>query len=454
MTGALKGKFKAFKPYIPIVALMIVVLFISLLIKYPEIPEVEEAAEEFKKNEPSIWQPTGYHDDTQISGVVNQSTVSKVTKDNKTEEDANTGDKSLVYLINVAIFLGIAIAAAFGILLLFKLRKRLTIKWFFQLAMGIVAVASLFIIIYFLYLFLYYTFDVNYNDIYLLLFGIPISFFGGIAIIMGIAHKRSTTKIRNNCLLALCALISIFLVIILHEGFILILVIGISIWDIYATMTKHGPIKQIIEITDQDAAEVAKKKKALREAQLKQQQEELAKKQAEATKQEGAKPIPPPPADEAVITGAPPIMEAKTPAEPKPEQQPPSPKKLITKTDEDLQVIELFGLYDAPDLQIGMGDLIFYSVLTATIAKYFLFFLPYYGFYTPLLGLAIPLYVAIFAGIAVIGGFLKTIQLLDAGKILPGLPISMFIGVGCFILNLVVLQILNLITYGNLVPIF
>jgi hypothetical protein len=221
------------------------------------------------------------------------------------------------------------------------------------------------------------------------------------------------------------------------------------IWDIYAT--RSGPIKKIIDIIDEDEEEKRKKRR------LEAQQAAQAAQQALQTGGPGTNvplttktpPVPP----QAVPGPSQPPIPAQHPV-----QTPPQPQVVPVKTapsqQSDLDALQLFGLYDTDKFSIGLGDLIFYSVFTAMAMKYFLLWLPFYGFYTGLLGIVISLYVAVFIGIAVLVGFLKTVQLLEKNYVLPGLPISMGIALVCFITFLIILEALNLFFYGNLVPIF
>ncbi|MFX1339429.1 MAG: hypothetical protein ACFFDK_12525, partial [Promethearchaeota archaeon] len=74
--------------------------------------------------------------------------------------------------------------------------------------------------------------------------------------------------------------------------------------------------------------------------------------------------------------------------------------------------------YDTSKLEIGIGDLAFYSMLTTSaliITEY--------------------LIVMILTSIAIIIGTGITIQGLKKNKILPGLPISIFLGIGTMLIS-------------------
>jgi hypothetical protein len=255
------------------------------------------------------------------------------------------------------------------------------------------------------------------------------------------------------------------LTIVLFDGFILILIIGISIWDIYAT--RRGPIKKIIEITDKDEAEI-KKSRASRNSTTSsdhpQTPVEAKNGQTRAvleTRTTSAQRIAPTqsstkvqPRQENVKPGPGQGQRTGPPAP----QAVPIPKNAGVKNkptkEDDIEALQLFGLYDTDNFSIGVGDLIFYSVLTAITMKYFLFKLPFYGFYTSSLGISISFFIAAIIGLAVMIGFFKTVELLEKNYILPGLPISMGIGLACFVLFLSILEVLNFLYYGYVAPIF
>lgn len=445
-------KWSAIREYVPIIILMIVVSFLVFMIKLPQVPEVQEQGEIFVQSDDRSWnKPSNYSDDTQISGPVPHEVINTITNENKTEEEMTTGENYTEWIINVGVLLGIAVAAAFLIYLLFKFKKRLTIKLFFSIALGTVAVATIFIIFFFFYNYLIFQFDVPYSDLYVFSIGIPIGLVGGIGIIYNITSKNTTPKRRNIALICLSGLIAVFLTSVLFEGLLVLLIIGISVWDIYAT--KRGPIKGIIDITDKDEKDLKDAKAAQTKAAPSNAPSQNARtaKVGPTTPQaqtNNATTLPPvanrplqPPTSLATTTPMVKVQPAPVPA-----QAPANPKA------NDLEALQLFGLYDTKEFSIGVGDLIFYSVLMALAMKYFMFKLPYYGFYSEGLGIGIAFFIAIVIGIAVLAGFVKTVQLLDRNYILPGLPISMGIGIGSFLVFWAALEIINWIYYGFVAP--
>ncbi|TFF89736.1 MAG: hypothetical protein EU548_06590 [Promethearchaeota archaeon] len=125
----------------------------------------------------------------------------------------------------------------------------------------------------------------------------------------------------------------------------LAILIGISLWDIFAVLYKKGPIKEMIDLASNSESD-----------------EEIED------------------AEEKVKRG-----EAE---------------------------------YDTSKLEIGIGDLAFYSMLTSSA-------LIQTG----------NLFVMIFTSIAIIAGTGITISGLSKNKILPGLPISIFLGIGTMLLS-------------------
>jgi hypothetical protein len=89
-------------------------------------------------------------------------------------------------------------------------------------------------------------------------------------------------------------------------------------------------------------------------------------------------------------------------------------------TEEDLQEKLDSGemVFDTSKLEIGVGDIAFYSMLT-----------------TSALIITGSIIIMILTSIAIIAGTGITIQGLKRNKILPGLPISIFLGIGTMLLS-------------------
>jgi hypothetical protein len=90
--------------------------------------------------------------------------------------------------------------------------------------------------------------------------------------------------------------------------------------------------------------------------------------------------------------------------------------------------------YDTSKLEIGIGDIAFYSMLTSTalIFSNTLFNLPVIQ----------SIFVMIFTAIAIIFGTGITIAGLKRNKLLPGLPISIFLGIGTMLLSIFVFSLI------------
>ncbi|MFX1530983.1 MAG: hypothetical protein ACFFBC_07720 [Promethearchaeota archaeon] len=148
-------------------------------------------------------------------------------------------------------------------------------------------------------------------------------------------------KLKNFIVLYIGLLIGASMGVLMPLWTTLAILIGISLWDIFAVLYKHGPIKQLIDIVSYD------NNSDFSEAELK----------------------------EKIKSGE--------------------------------------YTYDTSKLEIGIGDLAFYSMLTSSA-----------------LVQTNNLIIMILTSIAIIIGTGITIMGLQRNKILPGLPISIFLGIG------------------------
>jgi len=154
-------------------------------------------------------------------------------------------------------------------------------------------------------------------------------------------------KIKNFIVLYIGLLIGASMGVLMPLWTTLAILIGISCWDIFAVLYKHGPIKQLIDIASNPEEDVV-----LSEQELQQ--------------------------------------------------------KIKTGEYE----------YDTSKLEIGIGDLAFYSMLTSSA-----------------LVQTNNLIIMILTAFATIVGTGITIAGLKRNKILPGLPISIFLGIGTMLLS-------------------
>ena len=174
---------------------------------------------------------------------------------------------------------------------------------------------------------------------------------------MACLYKYFTSKsitVKNSIVLYISLLVSASMSIILPLWSTLAILIGVSLWDIFAVLYKRGPIKEMIDIASRGNS--------------------------------------PNDIDDSEI------------------------KEKIEKGE---------ALYDTSKLEIGIGDLAFYSLLTSSILIY-----------------TENIISLIVASIAIILGTGITISGLKRNKILPGLPISIFLGIGTFLLTQLIITLI------------
>jgi hypothetical protein len=145
------------------------------------------------------------------------------------------------------------------------------------------------------------------------------------------------------------------------------ILVGLSLWDMFAVLYRKGPIRQLVDIASQDVEELAEEKDMT---------EEEIKEKIESGELE----------------------------------------------------------YDTSKLEIGIGDIAFYSMLTSTalIFSNTLFNLP----------ILQSIFVMFFTVIAIIAGTGITILGLKRNKLLPGLPISIFLGIGTMFLSIFIFSLI------------
>ena len=187
------------------------------------------------------------------------------------EEEGTGTEAASAGLVNALTFILPAIIGGFGIALLFKYRKKITLKFFFG---GALFFAGTFIIFFFgdsiLYLVqtrFYGVFILNFDPYDVKLFRFtPLITYDGIYFLMIagccivsfwityiINSRRFERKTKNSALLIQSALMGAFLSVILPTYTVVILLIGLSIYDIYSV--RRGPIKDIVRYTLEDEAE-------------------------------------------------------------------------------------------------------------------------------------------------------------------------------------------------------
>jgi len=253
-------------------------------------------------------------------------------------------------LINGLIFVSIAALSSFIIIFFVKKFGIGTLKYVFGFSFGFLGfILTLFFGEIILYL-IFYNLPETQTVILYYYISYFILLFGSVAFIIFMLYRFFTTKsyfTKNFFVLYIGFLVGAMFGLIMPLWTTLAMLIGISLWDIYAVKAKRGPIKEMIDIVSQDSRENG-------------------------------------------------------------------------LTEEDLQDKLESGeiMYDTSKLEIGIGDLAFYSMLT-----------------TSALIITGSIIVMVLTSIAIIAGTGITIQGLKRNKILPGLPISIFLGIGTMLLS-------------------
>lgn len=308
-------------------------------------------------------------------------------------------------VLNALVMAGIAVLAAFGIFLLFKLRRRLTLKLFFAMALGLCSSISLM-----LYLYLSRSMGEDLLGISLpdsIPFIAAIIVIGAVAgylIVRNMVFRSLDPKRKNPALIAFCVLLGPFLAIVLPFWVVLFLLVLISVWDLWAA--KRGIIKEMVHLSDQH------------------------KKEERVTKRAAA---------------ASPGLKAGT------ETVKPTP---MTKRKPLIQVnagedITTYGLYEGKHYSLGIGDFIFFSLLVSATFKWMMLKLPFAGFYSPFWGEVLAVELTILVAMAVLFGLDKTLSYLDRETVMPGLPLSILWGTVTLIVLGLILEAWNLVMVGR-----
>ena len=336
------------------------------------------------------------------------------------EEGGGTEQASAGF-INALIFIIVAIIGGFLIMLLFKYRKKLTLKFLFG---GALFMAGTFIAYFFgrtiLSLIQIKTWDMPINNYYdNPAFRVPIdipapiyqTWFNYLAILIFIligfyvAYVITSRKFhlpsKNLAVLCEGAFMGAFLAVILPTWTIFFLLIGLSLYDIYSV--RRGPIRNIMELTMQEEEELER---------LQMQKLERVKAEREQMDQElqGVNGI-----DDQTVKDDRYLDD------------------LSYNQDLDETEFMLSSMtYGTSDWDLGIGDLVFYSMLAAhALSPSFAFY--YAGDILDKFGLAALWLISLVTIIGVLIGFFITIRLLRSNTMLPGLPISIGLGLTGFL---------------------
>lgn len=261
-------------------------------------------------------------------------------------------------ILNGVIFTVMAAASAFLIIYLVKKRGIDVLKYIFGLSFGFLSFfLSLFfssIIVYLI--FLQFPESPSLVHTYLAFTNILLPIYVGIFTLF-LLYGYFTSKsiiIKNIIVLYMGLLVGASMGVLMPLWTTLAILIGISIWDIFAVLYKKGPIKEMIDIASQGND----------------------------------------------FNGS-------------------------TKKDIQEKIESGEAVYDTSKLEIGIGDLAFYSMLTSSA-----------------LIQANSVIVMISTSIAIIIGTGITIMGLRRNKILPGLPISIFLGIGTMLISWYIVSII------------
>ncbi len=244
------------------------------------------------------------------------------------------------------------VAAVFSFIIIFFVKKRgiNILKYLFGFSFGLV---GFFITLFFGQILIYLVFyNLPYSPMILAFYyaWYYLSFYLTGVFTFVIIYSYFTSKsvfTKNFLVLYIGLLIGAFMGAVMWLWTTLAILIGISLWDMFAVLYKRGPIKEMIEIASRGD-----------------------------------------------------------------ENDPLEQNKLETQLKEgEVQ-------YDTSKLEIGIGDIAFYSMLASSA-----------------LIQTNNLLVMIFTSIAIIFGTGVTIMGLKRNKVLPGLPISIFLGIGVMLLS-------------------
>lgn len=343
-------------------------------------------------------------------------------------EEGSGSDAASAGLFNALTFILPAIIGGFGIALLFKYRKKLTLKAFFG---GALFFAGTFITFFFadsiLYIIrtqfygifildmgpLYFSFIdqepmIGMSEIYyVMIICCGLLGFGMAHILISRKFMRHT---KNYAILFLSALMGAFLAVILPTYTIIILLVGLSIYDIYSV--RHGPIKDIMKYTLED------------ENNYDHYHDQTT------------------PTDSDSIT-----QHSTGPGQKKQQRFGCIALRIDNVLDDDHNddydddSILTSMTYSARDWDVGIGDLVFYSMLASQpLTPYFIY---HHGAdLMSTYGLWIFWLISLFTMIGILIGFVITIRLLERNSMLPGLPCSIALGLIGFLGSTIILSII------------
>ena len=257
---------------------------------------------------------------------------------------------ALGVVLNGIVFTVIAAISAFVMIFLIRKIGVGVIKYIFGLSFGFVSffITLMFLDVIIFLIFVQFPETILVLTLYFLFTNIYNPLFTAVLVVLLIYNyfTSKSIKTKNFIVLYISILVSASMSIILPPWSTLAILIGISLWDIFAVLYKRGPIKTMIDI----------------------------------------------------------ISDSDDESDPS-----------NVEVEEKIKSGE--GVYDTSKLEIGIGDLAFYSLLTSSVLLF-----------------TNNIIIVIFTTVAILIGTGITISGLKRNKILPGLPISIFLGIGTFLL--------------------
>ena len=396
----------------PVLIVLLLSLPIALFTQWEDFEYTRELAQDTVKTSGTF---TGISDDrantiTIIPGAVVENTIpdytENVTLTNSTggteERTQTTGGGTVIEgLLNAALMVGIAIGFAFLIFFLFKLKKRITLKLFFAVALGLCTTLAIILYGYFFTLFLEAGpgIEVQMGALYLVIL-VLLGITGGVSIVYNMVWNSTNPRKKNPALIAFCVILGPFLAIVLPVYVVVFLLMGVALWDLYAA--KRGIIKEMINLSD----EHRKEERAVERKRVKDQRI------------------------------APPVEKKE--------------RRPLIRVDQG-EDITSYGLYEGKHYSLGIGDFIFFSIMVSTTFTWFMMKMPWMGFYVPALGEVLIVFLTLIIMAVILLGLKQTLVFVDKESIMPGLPLSVLWGLLSFLAIVLVLQGVDYIFFGELV---
>ena len=471
LTGSISKIYGITRPILMVMFIAAIIVFFN---SYPNVPEIADETKDYRlqiinratENETiadniDIKPPSAPSLPNTIAPVITPEKVNELTNPEekpkpKPETNETTGIidetetneppleiKLFTGFLNVAPLILIAALGGFGIYLLFKNKKHLTLQSMFGVAIALVVVCTLVFFGAITINFFEYLYETTVNSDLALGIIIPISAIIGIWLSYGVVAKRTSTFRRNMGLAFAGALMGAFLASFLPFWIIFILLIAIALFDIYSV--KYGPIKKIMDLDNNgqnskmrtpnkgETNSGKKVEKIVLYRTLENQNKTAQNPKATQVKKQSTGNL----MEKKDITVTPSPDTSKTTAQ----------KTGKSKSQDD--EFDLILMYDNSEWSLGLGDFVIYSMFTSAVLTYMLLYIPYYIFYNPTLGLILPWIIFIICALGLLVGFIITLRLLEKHEYLPGLPITIGTGFLVFIICILVLQLINYFFYNE-----